>query len=198
MLADTVTDLVRQPIRPISHLEDLQQFKSIRIANHIELHIRLASDHNSNPNRISVPLMIVDHVRINTSALLASDGASLVDFTFKIIFTKSFDMASLIQRTIPAFVAIAILLTALKTYRYKTRQQRLFYDVDIFGKVLLYVAGHAADVLFACAAFLSLFVFWVRCNQSVMRIVLPIGTDQQHMLDVFLYVAVPLKVRTSP
>lgn len=101
-------------------------------------------------------------------------------------------MTALIQGIFPVLLTLGIVAVALRTYRYKTRQQRLFWDVDIFVKFLVYCIGHAGDVLFGSSALVCSYVLYVYRNQSSVRVVLPV--DGQELLNVVVYVAVPLKV----
>lgn len=176
-----------------TNIDDLKQFKTIRIVNHIELRFNLASDHRNKPNQIALPFLVVDHVLINTTNMRTSDDAELIHFTFKVTFTKSFGLSTVIQGILPVLLTLGILVVGLKTYRYKTRQQRLFYDVDIFGKFLLYSLGHTGDALFGSATLVCCYVLYVYRNQSSVQVVLPV--EGQELLNVFVYVAVPLKVR---
>lgn len=193
-LVDTFSDIANTEEKPsiYMHIDDLQQFKTVRVVNDIELRFKVAKDYNTSPNQIAIPLLIVDHILINTSALRTSDDASLVNFTFKITFTNSFDLTTVIQGILPVLVTLGILSVGLKTYRYKTRQQRLFYDVDIFVKFLLYSMGHAGDVLFGSCALVCSYVFYVYRGQTSLQVLLPV--EGQDLLNVFVYVAVPVKV----
>lgn len=83
-------------------------------------------------------------------------------------------------------------MSIFQTLCYKTRQQRQFYDTDIFSKFLIYFCSNIANALFGCVLVLSVYVFIVYKSQIVVRILLPLR--EQEMLEIFVYISVALKL----
>lgn len=173
----------------LSDLNDLHKYRLIRYVCGVEISFYLSSDHGRYGNRIAIPLLILDYAERNLSSTF---DRTHVDFMFKVSFTKAYRFGTILDVTLSTLLVICVALTIFETYCYKTRQQRLTYDFDIFTKFVVYLCGNVSDALFGCTIILSVYVLIVHRTQQVIRIMLPL--QEQNVLEIFTFVAVALKV----
>lgn len=197
---DTFTELDNSPRPAVSLFSTaarLQQFRSVRYVRNIELQIRIDGSHTERPNRIFAPLLVIDYATLNTTALLTSDARAYVEFSYAVSFTKpsSQQVQQVLDICLYVYVSLAVLHTLLQTYRYKTRQQRQFCDVDTCGRCVGFLAGNVAVALFWTVLTVAGWCVWTAygADASTLRLLMPIDAVQQRLLDVLLYVSVPLK-----
>lgn len=173
----------------LSDRNDLHKYRLIRYICGVEISFYLSSDHGRYGNRIAIPLLILDYAERNLS--LGFDR-NHVDFTFKVSFTKAYRFGTILDVTLSTLLVLCIALTLFETHCYKTRQQRIIYDLDIFTKFVVYLCGNVSNALFGCTIILSVYVLIVHRTQRVIRIMLPL--QEQNVLEIFTFVAVALKV----
>lgn len=89
----------------------------------------------------------------------------------------------------------AFMFSLFRAYCYKTRQQRQFYDIDIFCKFVVFLCSNIGNALFVCATFISIYALIIVKSQTVVKILLPV--KEQDIIEIFIYVAVALKVSCS-
>lgn len=173
----------------LSDRDDLHKYSLIRYVCGVEISFYLSSDHGRYGNRIAIPLLILDYAERNLSTEF---DRTHVDFMFKVSFTKVYRFGTILDVLLSTLLVICVALTLFETYCYKTRQQRLTYDFDIFTKSFIYLCGNISTALFGCTIILSVYVLIVHRTQRVIRIMLPL--QEQTVLEVFTFVAVALKV----
>lgn len=110
---------------------------------------------------------------------------------FPFLFKNSF--CSPTQIVLSVLLATAFVYSLFRAYCYKTRQQRQFYDIDIFVQFVMFLSSNVGNALFAYATFISIYVLMVVRTQSIVKILLPI--NEQDLIEIFIYVAVSLKVK---
>lgn len=176
----------------LSDRDDLHKYRLIRYICGVEISFYLSSDHGRYGNRIAIPLLILDYAERNLSS---GSDRSHVDFMFKVSFTKAYRFGTILDVILSTLLVICVALTLFETYCYKTRQQRLTYDLDIFIKFVIYLCGNVSNALFGCTIILSVYVLIVQRTQRVIRIMLPL--QEQNVLDIFTFVAISLKVSNT-
>lgn len=190
-MADIFTDPNRNYQSPIYTSPRTQsRYRSLRIANHIELAFSLPADHQQYGNRIAVPLLVIHHHDINTS--ISNSVEDEMDFTFRITFTKPYQIASQLDILLAIFIIMAMLAALFDAYCYKVCQQRTGFDLDIFVQFIISLCGHVAVALFSVASLGAMYMWAISRWQHTLRIILP-HTEQQTVFQVFVYVAVPLR-----
>lgn len=70
-----------------------QQFNYVRYAKSVELRFKV-HDHEKRPNRISVPLLVIDYGVLNSSE---ANRVENISFEFKIVFTKYYSFDYLLE-----------------------------------------------------------------------------------------------------
>ena len=83
-------------------------------------------------------------------------------------------------------------LALFETYSYKSRQQKLLFDSEIFTKFLIFLCSNVANALFAVATILTLHIFCLQKSQTTVKILPPI--KEQDMIEIFFISAFILKV----
>lgn len=73
-----------------------QQFNFVRYAKNIELRFKV-HDQEKRPNKISVPLLIIDYGLINATDLNIDESIKGVEFHFKVVFSKHFSFDYLLE-----------------------------------------------------------------------------------------------------
>jgi meckelin len=66
----------------------LEKYKWIRILKSVELHFHLL-DHVKNPNKITIPLLVLDYEEVNITQYKNLKTRPTLDFSFKVVFTKA-------------------------------------------------------------------------------------------------------------
>ncbi|XP_037038516.1 meckelin [Bradysia coprophila] len=170
---------------------ELQRFKSFRYAKDVELIFTITTDHTTYPNRISVPLLKVNYGEVNITNLNGKSFSVYVDFRMQIKFVKNYDLNSMFDIVLSILLVTAFIYSLFRAYCYKTRQQRQYYDVDIFVKFLVYLCSYVGNALFAQGTFISIYALIVVRTQSIVKMLLPV--KEQDVVEVFIHVAVALK-----
>lgn len=70
-----------------------QRFKYVRYAKSVELQFKV-HDHEKRPNRISVPLLVIEYGMLNSSE---ANNVENIDFHFKISFSKQYSFDYLLE-----------------------------------------------------------------------------------------------------
>lgn len=172
------------------------------------------SDHSTNPNRIAVPVLKLIYGEVNITNVKKESFNVYLDFKIQIEFVKNYEFSSMFDVTqrfaingfdftkitfcLPQIVLSSLLVAAFiislfRAYGYKTRQQRQLYDIDIFFQFVVFLTSNVANALFVYATFISVYALIIIRTQSVVKILLPI--DEQGIVEIFIYVAVALKVK---
>ncbi|XP_055643217.1 meckelin [Toxorhynchites rutilus septentrionalis] len=169
-----------------------EKYHFVRYVRRIELEIRLHPDHEKSPNRVAVPLLKIEYAIVNTSR---RDEQSLfenvVDFEYEIIFSKKYSFNSLLEIILPIFILLAFTMTLFQTFCYKLRQNKMYYDMDIFFNFLVYLCSNVATALLAAVVIVSLHVFITYKTQRNMKMLLPV--EVQNALEIFVYIAFSFK-----
>lgn len=87
---------------------------------------------------------------------------------------------------------VGVGMAAFETYSYKCRKQQIDYDSAIFLKFGIFLCSSMANVLFALAAILNLYIYSVYESQDVVRALPPF--EQLSMIKIFYILALLLKV----
>lgn len=87
---------------------------------------------------------------------------------------------------------VGVGLAAFETYSYKCRKQQIDFDSTIFLKFSIFLSSSMANVLFALAAILNLYIFYVYESQDTVKALPPF--EQLSMIKIFYLLALLLKV----
>lgn len=179
-----------------STVDRVQQYKTIRYAKHIELQFRIDPDDQTNPNRMRSPLLVVDMASLNTSSRTAD--AATVNVSFAITFTKyPANVRRALEISVYVFCAAACAGTVLQTFRYKTRQQREFFDADLFVRAVAFLCGNVAAACFwaVLTVVLVVYVWWCKSANGIVRVALPLDRTAGVGDAMLVIVAVAVPVR---
>lgn len=83
-------------------------------------------------------------------------------------------------------------MAIFQTVCYKIRQNKIFYDMEIFSNFLIFLCSTIANALFLVVIIISIHVLSTYKSQQKVKILLPIA--EQEALEVFIYAAVAFKV----
>lgn len=89
-------------------------------------------------------------------------------------------------------LASGIAMAFFQTYSYKKRQQKIYFDADIFIEFFICLCSHVANVLFIIATTLTLYIYLMLKTQSTISVLPPIS--QQPMIKFLFVMAFLLKV----
>lgn len=90
-------------------------------------------------------------------------------------------------------VIIGVGMAAFETYSFKCRKQQVDYDSGIFLKFGIFLCSSMANILFAIAVILHLFIYYVYESQNTVKALPPF--EQLSMIKIFYLLALLLKVR---
>ncbi|XP_058824301.1 meckelin isoform X2 [Topomyia yanbarensis] len=170
-----------------------EKYFFVRYVSSVELEIRLHSDGARNPNRIAVPLLKLKYDMVNTSQwesrLFFEDT---VDFDFRVTFIKKYNFDSLLEILLPIFILLAFAMTLFQTFCHKLRQNKMYYDMEIFLNFIVYLCSNVATALLAVTVAIALHVFITYKTQSNVKMLLPV--EVQGALEVFIYLAFSFKL----
>lgn len=107
-----------------------------------------------------------------------------LEFPVKIVFIR--------QILLPIFILLAFVMAIFQTVCYKIRQNKIFYDMEIFSNFLIFLCSTIANALFLVVIIISINVLSTYKSQQKVKILLPIA--EQEALEVFIYAAVAFKV----
>ncbi|XP_039432530.1 meckelin isoform X2 [Culex pipiens pallens] len=168
-----------------------EKYHFVRYAKRIELDIRLHLDHEKNPNRIAVPLLKVEYQMVNTSqSETFFDG--LVECEFHVTFSKKYSFDSLLEILLPIFILLAFTMTLFQTFCHKLRQNKLYYDMEIFANFVVYLCSNVATALLAVTVIVALHVFVTYKTQQNVKLLLPVEVESA--LEIFVYLAFSFKL----
>lgn len=83
-------------------------------------------------------------------------------------------------------------MSILKTVSYKTRQNKTYYDMEIFLNFIVNLFSYISNALFTASVIILLYVFIVYKTQKIVHILLPI--EEKELVHVFICIALILKV----
>lgn len=92
---------------------------------------------------------------------------------------------------LPLFIVSAFTMSILKTISYKTRQNKIYYDMEIFMNFVVNLFSYISNALFASSVIILLYVFTVYKTQQIVNILLPI--EEKDLVHVFICTAFILK-----
>lgn len=87
---------------------------------------------------------------------------------------------------------IGVGMAAFETYSYKCRKQQIDYDSAMFLKFGIFLCSAMANVLFALAVILNLYLYYVFESQNTVKALPPF--EQLSMIKIFYLLALLLKV----
>lgn len=79
-----------------------------------------------------------------------------------------------------------------QTYSFKKRQQKIYFDSDIFIEFLICLCSNVSNILFIIATTLTLYIYLLLKTQRTVSVMPPIS--QQPMINFFFVLAFLLKV----
>lgn len=95
------------------------------------------------------------------------------------------------QIILPLFILSAFTISILKTISYKTRQNKIYYDMEIFLNFLANLFSYISNALFVASVIILIYVFIVYKTQKIVHILLPI--EERELVHVFICIAFVLK-----
>ncbi|XP_052890600.1 meckelin [Anopheles moucheti] len=191
LLVDTVSGLneLHKP-KLYGEMDMKNQFFFLRYVRKIELEFKLHPDHGKHPNRISIPLVRMEYALLNMSAQSAQ-STSTIDFEFTVTFTKSYSYSSLLEILLPIFVLLAFSMSVFQSYCYKLRQNKVYYDMEVFWNFVIYLGSYLGTAFLIVLAIIVLHAFFTYKTQSTVHLLLPL--EVQNVVEVFIYVGFALK-----
>lgn len=87
---------------------------------------------------------------------------------------------------------VGVGMAAFETYSYKCRKQQIDYDSAMLLKFAIFLCSSMANVLFALAAILNLYIYYVFESQGTVKALPPF--EQLSMIKLFYLFALFLKV----
>ncbi|XP_053690922.1 meckelin [Sabethes cyaneus] len=170
-----------------------ERYHFVRYVKKVEFEIRLHTNHDKNPNRIAVPLLKLEYGLVNMSQWKSeSFPEETVDFEFKITFSKKYNFDSLLEILLPIFILLAFTMTLFQTFCHKLRQNKMFYDMEIFVNFIVYLCSNVGTALLGVTVIVALHVFVTYKTQETVKILLP--AEVQGALEVFVYLAFSFKL----
>uniref|UniRef100_A0AAG5CYX8 Meckelin n=1 Tax=Anopheles atroparvus TaxID=41427 RepID=A0AAG5CYX8_ANOAO len=169
-----------------------EQFFFLRYVTKIDVEFRLHPDHAKHPNRISTPLVRMEYALLNTTNAQFPFFGSSVEFQFNVSFTKTYSYTSLLEILLPIFILLAFSLTIFQSYCYKLRQNKQYYDMEIFWNFLVFLGSYLGAAFLIVAVIIVLHVLFTYKTQSTVHLLLPL--EVQNVVAVFLYVGFGLKL----
>ncbi|XP_055605729.1 meckelin [Uranotaenia lowii] len=195
LMVDTISGL-NENYKPRLYDEDVLQEKYhyVRYVKRIDLDIRLHPENEKHPNRVTVPLLKLEYAIVNTSSgSFDSFQEEVVDFEFRITFTKAYSFESLLEIVLPIFILLAFTMTLFQTFCHKLRQNKLNYDMEIFFNFLVYLCSNVATALLAVTVIVSLHVLVTYKTQTKdIKMLLPVSVE--HSLEIFIYLTLAFKL----
>lgn len=82
-------------------------------------------------------------------------------------------------------------MSILKTISYKTRQNKIYYDMEIFSNFTVNLFSYISNALFGASVIILIYVFIVYKTQKVVKILLPI--EENELIKAFICTAFVLK-----
>ncbi|CAD7092366.1 unnamed protein product [Hermetia illucens] len=162
----------------------LLRFKMIRYIDSFQMIINIRDG-----NRISSPLIVLNYKTIYVHR--NSSLQSQYDHKFEVRFVIGHDLHFYVELLLPLTMAIGFAFAILRTFNYKTRQNKEYYDFSALCQFVLYLCSNCSNALFSVAIFVCFYVFFVYTGQSVIKLLVPI--QQQNLIDVLIGVAFWLK-----
>lgn len=95
------------------------------------------------------------------------------------------------QIILPLFILSAFTISILKTISYKTRQNKIYYDMEIFLNFMANLFSYISNALFVASVIILIYVFIVYKTQKIVHILLPI--EERELVHVFICIAFVLK-----
>lgn len=182
---DLVSGLRSSYIPKIYEEDRLQdKFDFIRYLTSVELRFRVKTE----SNKLSTPLLILKYGEYNTSQ---QDIHPTIDFHFSVTFSKSFNFQSLLEILLPIFILLAFVLAIFEAIAYKTRQHKLIYDLDVFGKFVVFLLSKIGTALFAIVIIICLYIHLTFKSQKQIQLLLPLPVE--HLLKILTGIALILK-----
>uniref|UniRef100_A0A182MCG5 Meckelin n=1 Tax=Anopheles culicifacies TaxID=139723 RepID=A0A182MCG5_9DIPT len=194
MLVDTVSGLneLHKP-KLYGEIDVKNQFFFLRYVKKIELEFKLHPDHAKHPNRISIPLVRIEYALLNTSSSAHfPQSTSTIDFEFSVSFTKTYSYSSLLEILLPIFILLAFSMSVFQSYCYKLRQNKMYYDMEVFWNFIIYLGSYLGTAFLIVLAIIVLHAFFTYKTQSTVHLLLPL--EVQNVVEVFIYVAFTLKL----
>ncbi|XP_052863318.1 meckelin [Anopheles cruzii] len=164
----------------------------VRYVKKVHLEFKLHPDHGKYPNRISIPLVRLEYGLLNTSEARFSFYGNTVEFEFNISFTKAYSYTSLLEILLPIFTLLAFSVTIFQTYCYKLRQNKLYYDMEVFWNFFIYLGSYLGTAFLIVLAIVVLHVFFTYKTQTTIHLLLPV--EVQNVVEVFIYVGLAFKL----
>ncbi|XP_055377879.1 meckelin [Condylostylus longicornis] len=184
-LIETLPRLHHERYSPI--YEDaykVQIFRSIRFVNDILIECSIRDN-----NKISIPIIKINYENVDISSNSSLD--TMYGFNFKMNFIKEQFLNYWFEILLPLFLCIGFALALLRTYNFKTRQNKEFYDLSAFFQFTLYLFSYFANAFFLIAAIVAIHCFLVFTTQKIVSIMLPI--EQSNNIEILIYFALVLK-----
>ncbi|XP_021707577.1 meckelin [Aedes aegypti] len=170
-----------------------EKYHFVRYIKRVELEFRLHTDHEKNPNRVAVPLLKLEYGLVNISKELANSFfEELVDFEFRVTFNKHYSFESILEIILPIFMLLAFTMTLFQTFCHKLRQNKLYYDMEIFFNFVVYLCSNVATALLAATIIVALHVFVTYKTQTDVKLLLPV--EVQNGLEIFVYLSFTFKL----
>ena len=160
----------------------LQLFKSIRYVSDFEIQCEIKDD-----NKIQIPLILL---RYKSLEILNSSLDSMHEFKLRMIFKKVHNFSSWLEILMPLLLTTGVAFAMLRTFNFKTRQNKELYDFSAFLEFILNLFSNFANAFFMLALVVALHTLQA---QQTVKSLLP-TTDSEHYIELMLYFALVFKV----
>lgn len=193
-----------------------EQFSQINYVKSIEMRFQLNSavgnddvdedDENSDEiNKIGIPLLVIEYgtlnltqianlIKTSSSSYADEDQHYMVDFTFKITFTKRPNLNFFFQIILPIFILVAFFYSLMCTFFYKISQQKIEYDLAILLNFIINLFANVSNAFFIFILIFIGYVYFVfKTQSSVIKIMLPLEREEG-MIEILLVFAIIFKV----
>ena len=187
-------------------------FTTLTYASNIEINIQIDNDNSINGNKILIPIVKIEYTFINLTKNIDNTQLMNLDFKFSIIQTKNYSFEFLLevnlmffnyyniiiiiyislQILLPIFIIFAFMLSLFQAFCYKIRENKLYFDIDIFIKFLIYLFSNISNALFLIVCIICVYTFIIYKTQNIVKILLP--TNNEEMIEIFIVIALILKV----
>uniref|UniRef100_A0A8W7K9J5 Meckelin n=1 Tax=Anopheles albimanus TaxID=7167 RepID=A0A8W7K9J5_ANOAL len=195
LLVDSVSganELFKTGKSPYGPVDMRGQYYFIRYVKKVHVELKLHPDHTKHPNRVSIPLIRLEYGLLNVSVTQFPFFGQTVDFEFNVSFTKTYSYTSLLEILLPIFTLLAFSITILQSYCYKLRQNKLYYDMEIFWNFVIYLGSYLGTAFLVVVCIIVLHVFFTYKTQTTIHLLLPL--EIQNVVEVFVYVAFAFKL----
>ncbi|XP_055326927.1 meckelin [Sitodiplosis mosellana] len=168
-----------------------EKYMNIRYVKNVELQFHLNENHYYFGNKITVPLLIVEYAYIDMRDFRWANNLD-IDFEFRVTFAKDFNIGIFLHILFTMALAAAFGMAIFQTLSFKRRKQQNEFDSFLLVKFLINCCSTLGTVLFASAAFLTVYIYFIYKSQNIVKVLPPFG--ELKIIKFFFILSFVLKI----